>query len=156
MYVLRRFFVFMNKSNLDKKYYAHSRAGTPPAEWHLLKDHLESVGKKASRFAANFGSSHWGYLAGFWHDLGKYSKEFQGMLFAANGIDAHIETKPGRVDHSTAGAQYAVRLLGDKGKLIAYAIAGHHAGLPNGCDNKTSCLTARLKKEIHDYSRCLI
>jgi hypothetical protein len=41
------------------------------------------------------------YLAGLWHDLGKYSREFQERLLAISDPDAHIETKPGRPDHST-------------------------------------------------------
>ena len=37
-----------------------------------------------------------------------------------------------RVDHSTAGAQKAVKLFGTAvGRLLAYPIAGHHAGLPD-------------------------
>jgi CRISPR-associated endonuclease/helicase Cas3 len=43
-----------------------------------------------------------------------------------------VVTKPGRIDHSTAGAQHAFKFLRNKGKLLAYAIAGHHAGLPDG------------------------
>lgn len=39
-----------------------------------------------------------------------------------------------RVDHSTAGAQIAVTRYGAVGKLLAYAIAGHHGGMPNGID----------------------
>lgn len=138
----------------QKNSYAHTREGKPPEEWHLLKDHLESTAKLARRFADSFGAGDWTYLTGLWHDLGKYSQEFQNMLFAANGVDAHIE-KPGRVDHSTAGAKHAVATLGDRGKIIAYAIAGHHAGLVNGEDNKDSCLSSRLKKQIPDYSNGL-
>lgn len=42
----------------------------------------------------------------------------------------------------------------DKGKLIAYAIAGHHAGLLDGKSND-ACLCKRLEKEnIPDYSSC--
>ena len=86
----------------------------------------------ARLFAEAFGARDWGCLAGLWHDIGKYSAEFQDMLRAAEDNDAHIETKPGRVDHSTAGAQHVSKLLGNKGKLLAYAIAGHHGGLPDG------------------------
>lgn len=139
--------------NPPKRYYAHTREGKSPKEWHDLKEHLESTARKASNFAIDFNAADWAYLAGLWHDLGKYSEEFQKMLYAPNGVDAHIEIeRPKRVDHSTAGAQYAVSLLGDKGKIIAYAIAGHHAGLANGADNNDSCLSARLKKKIPDYS----
>jgi len=58
------------------------------------------------------------------------------------------------VDHSTAGAQHALEKLGDEGKLLAYIIAGHHSGLPDGHSNKESCLIKRLVKDIPDFSAC--
>jgi len=114
---------------MEKKYYAHSLEGRPPSEWQRLVEHLKNVAEVARGFAADFNAGDWGYLAGLWHDIGKYSDEFQKKLNIQEGSDAHIETKPGRVDHSTAGAQHASKSFGDKGKLLAYAIAGHHAGL---------------------------
>jgi CRISPR-associated endonuclease/helicase Cas3 len=137
---------------MDKKYYAHTLDRKPPSDWQPLEEHLKNVAEMARLFAKAFGAGDWGYLAGLWHDLGKYSEAFQQRLGAAEGTDAHIETKPGRVDHSTAGAQYAFNILRDKGKILAYAIAGHHAGLPNGKANEASDLTSRLKKNVPDYS----
>jgi CRISPR-associated endonuclease/helicase Cas3 len=137
-----------------KQFYAHSKDGCPPENWQPLEKHLKNVAEMARSFAEFFGAGEWGYLAGLWHDIGKYSDEFQKMLGAEEGSDAHIETKPGRIDHSTAGAKHASNLLKDKGKLIAYAIAGHHAGLLDGKSNN-ACLYKRLKKEnIPDYSSC--
>jgi CRISPR-associated endonuclease/helicase Cas3 len=66
----------------DKEYYAHSLEGKPPESWHRLEDHLKSVAELARSFANDFGAGEWGYLAGLWHDLGKYSKEFQVRLVA--------------------------------------------------------------------------
>lgn len=134
------------------KYYAHSLAGKPPEEWQLLEEHLMNVADMAKRFADDFGAGMWGYLAGLWHDLGKYSNEFQERLQSLSDSDAHIETKIGRPDHSTAGAQHAYKLLNDKGKIISYTIAGHHAGLPDGKTSDASCLVRRLKKDIPDFS----
>jgi hypothetical protein len=37
-----------------------------------------------------------------------------------------------RVDHSTAGARIAAERYAQLGRLLAYVIAGHHAGLANG------------------------
>ena len=54
--------------------------------------------------------------------LGKYSAEFQAKL---RGDDR-------RVDHSSAGAKIASERFGPIGRLLACAIAGHHAGLANG------------------------
>jgi len=115
---------------MNNQFYAHSKEGRPPEEWHRLEDHLKSVAELARQFASDFGAGDWGYLVGLWHDLGKYSKEFQKLLFKTS--DAHIETKEtnhGRVDHSTAGAIYAVQKFGKAGRILGYPIAGHHAGL---------------------------
>ncbi len=137
---------------MKDEFYAHSREGKPPEEWQRLEDHLKNVAEMARRFADDFNAGAWGYLGGLWHDLGKYSREFQARLLVAADPDASIETKPGRVDHSTAGAKHAYKELNDKGKLIAYAIAGHHAGIPDGKTNETACLIRRLEKGIPDYS----
>jgi len=137
---------------MDQEYYAHSLPGKPPKDWQRLEEHLQAVAEKARSFAEAFGAGDWAYLAGLWHDMGKYSQEFQARLQALSDPDAHIETKVGRPDHSTAGAQHAYRVLRDKGKLIAYTIAGHHAGIPDGKTADLSCLVERLRKKIPDYS----
>ena len=51
------------------------------------------------------------------------------MLLAS--ADAHIETKKGKVDHSTAGAILATENFKIPGRIFSYLIAGHHAGLPD-------------------------
>jgi CRISPR-associated endonuclease/helicase Cas3 len=138
---------------MAEMFYAHSKEGCPPDRWHPLDEHLKKVAELARSFAEAFGAGEWGYLAGLWHDLGKYSQEFQKRLRSSRDGDGHIETKVGRPDHSTAGGKHAFDLFQDKGKLLAYAIAGHHAGLPDGKSNADSCLTARLKRNV-DYSTC--
>ena len=140
------------KQHLSHRYYARSLPGRPQEEWQRLEDHLKNVAEMAKGFAEEFGAGEWGYLAGLWHDLGKYSQEFQTRLQALSDPDAHIEAKPGRPDHSTAGAQHVYSILKDKGKMIAYAIAGHHAGLPDGKTPDQSCLVQRFKKAVPDYS----
>lgn len=137
-----------------RKFYAHSLEGRPVEEWQPLEEHLRNVAELARSFAEEFGAGDWGYLAGIWHDLGKYSQDFQRYLTLTCDADAHIEAKPGRIDHSTAGAQHAFGKSTNEGKLLAYAIAGHHAGLLNGKDNEGSCLAARLKKVIPSWNAC--
>lgn len=104
-------------------------------EWHehSLDEHLRGVSRLAGEFASAFGSEDWAMLAGLWHDLGKYSAEFQDYIKKVSGYDAeaHIEGAPGRVDHSTAGAIHAVNTFDKHGRILAYLIAGHHAGLPD-------------------------
>lgn len=116
---------------------------------HLLVDHLQEVGRLAGEFARDFQSSSWAEIAGRWHDLGKYSKEFQAMIQSASGLDAHIEA-PGKVDHSTAGALLARDKYGKAGWPIAFCIAGHHAGLAD-----MMSLNARLYEKNHFLKKTL-
>ncbi len=128
--------------------YAHTLEGRPPEDWEPLERHLQEVAEMAGDFASAFGAREWGRLAGLWHDLGKYSREFQDYLTdSAAKADPHSEDcasgSIGRVDHSTAGAQHAA-CHKQLGPLMAYIIAGHHAGLPNGMTE----LKDRLIKQI--------
>ena len=84
---------------MKNEFYAHSLEGKPPDDWQKLEDHLKNVAELARKFADVFGAGDWGYLAGLWHDLGKYSREFQERPIANNDPDANIETKPGRPSH---------------------------------------------------------
>lgn len=109
----------------------------PDGSWrapHNLADHLAGVAALSACHARKFGAEDWGHLAGLWHDLGKYRPAFQDYIRTRSGFEkenAHIEGA-GRVDHSTAGAVHAVDELGEgAGRLLAYLIAGHHAGLPD-------------------------
>ena len=114
---------------MKSDFYAHSLLNRPPSDWHKLEDHLVQTAELAAQFASAFGAAEWAYIAGKWHDLGKYSKEFQKYLRSQNGFEAHIEGIPGRVDHSTAGAHHAIEQMRLLGHIIAYCLAGHHSGL---------------------------
>ena len=128
---------------------AHVRQ-LPNGIWqeHFLDEHLRGVASLASGFAKQFNSEEWAYLAGLWHDLGKHSAEFQQYIKSVSGYDAHIEA-PGRVDHSTAGAIHAMRQFNQHGRILAYLIAGHHAGLPdwNAAETGGKALSIRLGAE---------
>ena len=119
--------------------YAHTREGRPREEWHGLFDHLEETARLAGQFASGFGAEGWGYLEGLWHDIGKSGAAFQTYLSSSSeaGGDVHGSEIRGRVDHSTAGAQHAAR-RGPTGRLLAYCIAGHHAGLPDNEGEQSS------------------
>ena len=124
----------------SSRFYAHSLPETGKQAWQTLNDHLKCVAEMAARRAERFGMADAGYAAGLLHDLGKYSAPFQRRL----------EGSPERVDHSTAGAIVAKqRFKGGVGDLLAYCIAGHHAGLANGRDSgERSPLSERLKADI--------
>lgn len=128
-------------------FYAHSRPGRPLSEWEPLETHLHRVSVLARSLADSFRAGDWARIAGLWHDLGKYSREFQAYLGA--DPDASCEQVRGRVDHSTAGAQHAARTLPNPaGRLLAYCIAGHHAGLTDALTESDGCLDVRLSKAV--------
>ena len=125
---------------------------------HRLDKHLRSVERLAGDFADKFGARDFGRLAGLWHDLGKFQPAFQSYIRRESGLDpgAHLEDSvPGRVDHSSVGALHAVahwEANGDRGTavglLLAYVIAGHHAGLPDWrqADGGAGALEVRLRE----------
>ncbi|MHB1236949.1 MAG: CRISPR-associated helicase Cas3' [Gallionella sp.] len=121
---------------------------------HLLDEHLRGVAVMAADFAADFNSSDWVNTAGLWHDLGKYRAKFQQYIKSVSGYEKHYDPEahieggaPGRVDHSTAGAIHAIEKLGLQGRILAYLIAGHHAGLPdwNSVEGGQSSLLQRIE-----------
>jgi CRISPR-associated endonuclease/helicase Cas3 len=125
--------VGLNTANSDnEKRLAHVRQDED-GQWHehWLEDHTLGAARLAGEFAAAFNSADWAWLAGLWHDLGKCSTEFLQYIKSASGYEAHIEGTAGRVDHSTAGAIHAIRQFDKIGRILAYLIAGHHAGLPD-------------------------
>ncbi len=109
---------------MTNPYFAHS--GTPGdfSDWQGLSAHLEGTAALAGTAAAPLGLPLCARMAGLLHDFGKYDPAFQ----------RRIRGEGGAVDHSTAGAHL---LLGRAGpahlvaQLLAYAILGHHAGLPD-------------------------
>jgi CRISPR-associated endonuclease/helicase Cas3 len=114
---------------------------------HSLEDHLFEVAKLAGVFAEPIKSGKWAELAGLWHDLGKYQPAFQKYIALASGMEAHIEA-PGRVKHAIAGAVHAAEARGPSGRLLAYLIAGHHAGLPDWHPDQAS--GAALSQELQN------
>lgn len=125
--------------------YAHSKDDCEPDEWQLLDDHLCNVASRAAEFASSFGYENWGCALGLLHDAGKVSPAFQRRLHGSGE----------RVDHSAPGAwealrRYRSRLEDANGRLLAFAIAGHHGGMPNGIragsEGRTP-LVSRLSKE---------
>ena len=116
-----------------------------------LATHLSEVGQLASEAAAKLNLGNVGLLIGLLHDLGKYSSEFQNYIKSETGlidpdIDESVTTgsQRGKIDHSTAGAQWVWRSLSKVGKpgqgqfcgqILALCIASHHSGLINCLSN---------------------
>lgn len=82
-------------------------------------EHLNATAALCEKFAEPFGAQEYGRLAGLAHDLGKYSDAFQRRL----------RGNTERVDHSTAGAAECCKIGQD---AVAFAVAGHHGGIPDG------------------------
>jgi len=133
---------------------AHVKKG-PDDDWIVqsVEEHLKATAALAQQFCRPFPWGAWARAAALWHDVGKYSPEFQNRIRRESGYETDGRS-PRRVDHSTAGAQHAFCKLGDAGKLLGYAIAGHHAGLPDGKTNDDSCLAKRLQKNVPEYPAC--
>lgn len=111
-----------------------------------VAEHCKNVAELAAAFAAHFGAEDCGRAAGLWHDIGKYSEAFQARI--------HNPEHTHRVDHSTAGAQQAWRA---GLRPIAFCVAGHHTGLPDGGSPKDAPGSATLfsrmaQQNLPDYS----
>lgn len=127
-------------------FYAHSSDNTDRGNWQSLPAHLTAVACLAEAFGEALAIGKAARLAGLLHDLGKYTPAFQARLAGSNE----------RVDHSTAGAAIVGSFAGRSddaivAELVAYAIAGHHAGLPDMASADYACLAERLK--AFDQSR---
>jgi len=101
-----------------------------------LFEHLDGVAVLCSFFATDFNAEKWGYYIGKLHDIGKSSATFQKKM--RNLMEGKEDIK---TDHSTAGAQLAEKLFPKgPGRIMAYGIAGHHSGLPNGDSTENSSI----------------
>jgi CRISPR-associated endonuclease/helicase Cas3 len=125
------------------EYYAHSIKDEPKENWQTIKVHLKETAKLSGEFAEKFNQKDLGYIAGLFHDIGKYSAGFQKRIIE-NGK---------KVDHATAGAKEAFTIFGNNiGKLMSYCIACHHGGLRDwGNVIKDEYLVKRLQKKLENY-----
>ncbi len=144
---------------MRKEYVAHVKLLEGSDNWdkpHELYDHLIDTSILAKKLANGLGSE-WAEIAGKWHDLGKYRNRFQEYIRLQSGYEcenAHIENAK-RAPHSTAGAIHAVQTFPPFfGHIIAYLIAGHHAGLADWHGGKGS-LEFRLKDGLSEYEEAL-
>ncbi len=106
----------------------------------LLAEHLRNVAERAGKSAVAFDAQNWARAAALLHDDGKALDLFQKGIRGA----------PMQVHHSTPGVEYAAKRMAAPrgfGKLLAYCIAGHHTGLPDGnAGGDDTCLVRRLAR----------
>lgn len=125
-----------------------------------LMAHLDGTAFLNSTHAGKIGLSSFGELMGLLHDFGKYSDAFQGYIKSAEGMiepddEEYVDAvrMKGKIDHSTAGAQY-IWNNGIKSpveqiaaEIMALCIASHHSGLIDCLDlNGIDQFTKRMNK----------
>lgn len=98
--------------------YAYLAHLTEDGRTQTILEHLKGTASLCSAFAAAFDAEAQGQLAGMAHDIGKYSAAFQRRLHGGP-----------KVDHASAGA---FECLKTQQLAAAFAISGHHGGLPDG------------------------
>ena len=109
-----------------------------------VEEHLFAVAELSKIFARKIGLEVAGELIGLVHDVGKFSDLFQRYLLSAVGelnedVDddfIEFENYKGKIDHSTAGAQWIWNSVCEQGTLervcgqvLAICVASHHSGL---------------------------
>lgn len=115
--------------------FAHSLPDKDCSQWQTLQAHADGVRQLCEQFAAAFGSMEAASLIGTVHDAGKVHPDFQ----------AHLRGEPQNHPHAADGAKWLDTHVPTLGRLLAYTVDGHHAGLPDGVGDDTS-LTSHLCK----------
>jgi CRISPR-associated endonuclease/helicase Cas3 len=112
-------------------FYAHSGRKADFSDWQELRVHLRQVAQAARALAGDACPCYESLarateLAGWLHDLGKYRPGFQQMI---RGLSVPRE----QTYHKQAGAVVAA----DARNLpVAFAVLGHHGGIPNAAESK--------------------
>lgn len=119
------------------KFIAHTHSKNGRTD--TVRDHLQSVAKRASEYAKAFSAADEARLAGLLHDLGKYGSLFQKRL----------EGKERGIDHWSVGAWQALMKYKEKGIAVALAIEGHHIGLQQASKDSLSNLDLKVLNNKH-------
>lgn len=124
-------------------FYAHTSEGEDgkrlpesSGTWQPLATHLGNVARLARQFGEPLGLAAEAELAGLLHDLGKYSARFQQRLH-----DARIRG----INHWSVGALDA---WGRRVLAAAFAIEGHHTGIPSFLENDEETGLESLKERL--------
>ncbi len=141
---------------MENQFIAHVRVKNDIKEIQSVSEHLLATGDLTAKLAAKIGLEEYGELLGIVHDLGKLTEEFLNYIKSATNLldleeddDLNIKDKKGKIDHSTAGAQFIYKELTKKQtesqaydvllQILPLIVASHHSGLidcitPDGID----------------------
>lgn len=132
------------------EYYAHTRED----QKQTVSEHLHGVADMAAGFSIEMLRDA-AYIAGLFHDLGKYALAFQDRLLRGSN-EAY--------EHSACGAIEIGKLAQDPAArqmtyMLQYCIAGHHTGLPDGgtpadSPDGDNTLHSRLNRQKNYTGRC--
>lgn len=118
-----------------------------------VQTHLEDVALIARQYGESMDLGAHAELAGFLHDMGKFTQHFTTYLKSAVHEQEVTEKK---IDHSTAGAKYLYDHYYNKNvvqnyviETVGMAILSHHSGLQNfiHLDFKSSDYIRRVTKD---------
>ena len=127
---------------MDVEFIAHQRESD--GKLQTVYEHLNEVAAICSQLTSKIGLPEVGKFLGLLHDFGKYSHDFQTYIKSATDLldpdidDDYVDSKglKGKIDHSTAGAQWVWQKLGSSGEqgrliaqILAVCLASHHGGL---------------------------
>ena len=130
----------------EQDFIAHVKVEDDAFRIQTVKEHSVGTSDLSESFAAVFGAAAWGKQNGWWHDMGKYTRNsFQPYIRSASGMT--VEQKVvNKSDHSSAGAILAKVKLPGYYQPLAYCIAGHHSGLLDWTSSGEANLDRRLSK----------
>ena len=126
-------------------YIAHRREENGDFIEQSMTEHLEGTAKLCREFAKGMQLEEIAYKTALLHDIGKYSTDFQNRIRGGKN----------KVDHSTAGTREAMKC---KAISAAFAISGHHGGMPDrggrtdGPNDGTLFSKIHKDKFVADYS----
>lgn len=121
-----------------------------PKRIQTVEEHLKEVGQIAGKLGEPLRMGNLAYLAGVFHDLGKWRKRFSDYLEKA--VENPGSVRRGEVNHSSAGAIYIYRryYYGDEirrltAQLIATAILSHHGLMDCVSPEGVDCFHKRIE-----------
>lgn len=94
------------------------------------EEHSRGVADLAEHFSKEIGMPGWGNFLGELHDKGKEKADFQTYIRLMNNMPTD-KSRYNDKSHAYVGALLAKKCFPLGYHFVAYALAGHHAGMPD-------------------------